>query len=198
MKGCDGKIVEGEVYQHFKGGLYKVIEVRTGYHDDIAVVLYQSLADFKLHTRISTDFCADVFIWDNKTIPRFSLVQKDDTLEAIRLARVILDFHPNSKIDEGWGVAAIGWGEDFRNAVTFEDERTKLYKSSDPSNKAILIEYFNDDNIWNPMICTTPDGDPYRQHGEICQAMDRLRKLYDEAIKEVVRIHKEKKAMKER
>lgn len=78
MKGCVNKVVVGATYRHFKGGLYKVLDIRSGYMGDISVVVYQSMQDQKIYYRTSTDFCSDVSV-DERAMSRFSLVEESNS-----------------------------------------------------------------------------------------------------------------------
>lgn len=78
MKGCADKVVVGATYRHFKGGLYKVLDIRNGYARDISVVVYQSMQDQKTYYRTSTDFCSSVAV-DGKSMLRFSLIEESNS-----------------------------------------------------------------------------------------------------------------------
>ena len=70
-------MLERGIYQHYKGQLYQVFSVATHSETEEKLVVYQCLyGDYSLWVRPLSMFTEQVTLDDEKTVPRFHLIQK--------------------------------------------------------------------------------------------------------------------------
>lgn len=68
---------KGEVYQHYKGDKYKVVELALHSNDDVWMVVYEPMyenPDAHLFTRPLSEWGEEVE-WEGKRVKRFAIVE---------------------------------------------------------------------------------------------------------------------------
>lgn len=63
----------GDIYKHFKGGLYKILHLAEDSETQASIVVYQPLEGDKVYTR-SHDMFTEIIERDGKTMLRFQKV----------------------------------------------------------------------------------------------------------------------------
>ena len=77
MRQKEVQLVEGGIYRHYKGNLYKVLHIATHSENEEQLVIYQALyGDYGIWARPLDMFLEDVLLPDGTTVPRFQLTDE--------------------------------------------------------------------------------------------------------------------------
>jgi len=85
-------INKNDIYRHYKGGEYKILDFGFSTENEVPVVIYQSLKDQKIWVRSQAEFIGEVEV-KGKIKPRFEFIKNDEGEDfSARYYRALADY----------------------------------------------------------------------------------------------------------